>query len=321
MSDLKSDYYFIVNPRAGSGMTMYKWLPVEKRLEMLGVSFITAMTDHKRHAMELAWDAAGRGYRKIVAVGGDGSLHEVYNGVGRWCFAHGVPMEEFYIGVIPIGSGNDWIKSLGISNDVEEALDAILEGGESLMDVVRMTCDGGKTTYMANVGGVGFDSHVCQRVNFQKESGKRGRYIYINALFHTIANMRRISVSCYADDVLVFSGKCYSVAFGNGKYSGAGMRQVPCAEMNDGLLDYVIIPEMSIFNMFKLVPRLFNGTFDRAVQVIYGKCKSFRMMPLDKDSSDIMEIDGELVGRLPISLDVTGEKIRVMKKCDAKSCK
>ena len=316
MSDIKSDYYFIVNPRAGSGKTMYKWLPVEKRLEMLGISFVTEMTDHKRHAMELAWNAAGHGYRRIIAVGGDGSLHEVYNGVCKWCFAHGVPTEEFYIGVIPIGSGNDWIKSLGVSNDVDEALDAVLSGGYLLMDVIRMKCDGGKSLYMTNVGGVGFDSHVCQMVNCQKESGKRGRYIYLNALYHTIMNLHRINVSCYADDELVFSGRCYSVAFGNGKYSGGGMRQVPLADMNDGLIDYMIVPEISLMDILKQVPRLFNGTLHKSDKVVCGQCKSFKMMPLDKDSADVIELDGELVGRIPANFEYTGQKIRVMKKAD-----
>ena len=185
MSDVKTDFYFIVNPRAGSGKTMFKWIPAEKRLEAQGISFVTAMTDHKRHATQLAMEAAAQGYRRIVAVGGDGSLHEVFNGICRWCEKEKVPTEEFYLAVIPIGSGNDWIKSLGVENDADEALDAVLSGRSRKMDVTRVLC-GNKTLYMANVGGVGFDSRVCLRVNSQKESGRRGSRIYINALIHTI---------------------------------------------------------------------------------------------------------------------------------------
>ena len=84
MTESKSDcYFFIVNPRAGSGKTMYEWLPAERRLKRLGIPCDIAMTDHKRHATALAQHAAAEGYRRIIAVGGDGSLHEVFNGICR----------------------------------------------------------------------------------------------------------------------------------------------------------------------------------------------------------------------------------------------
>lgn len=313
MSVVKSEYYFIVNPRAGSGKTMSRWLPAEKRLQTLGVPFVTAMTDHKRHAMELAKNAARLGFRKIIAVGGDGSLHEVYNGICTWCSANGVPVEDFYLAVVPIGSGNDWIKTLGIPNDVDEALDAILLGEETEMDVIRMKNAAGKVLYMANVGGTGFDSHVCSIVNREKESGRRSRFIYLAALYNTVRNLRRINISCVADGEHVFSGECYSVAFGNGRYSGGGMRQVPSARIDDGLLDYMIVPKIPVRHILREVPRLFNGTLDKSQYVISGRCRSFSMMPMDRDSADIVELDGELVGNMPVSFEVTGHRIRAMK--------
>ena len=311
MSDVKTDFYFIVNPRAGSGKTMFKWIPAEKRLEAQGISFVTAMTDHKRHATQLAMEAAAQGYRRIVAVGGDGSLHEVFNGICRWCEKENVPTEEFYLAVIPIGSGNDWIKSLGVENDADEALDAVLSGRSRKMDVTRVLC-GNKTLYMANVGGVGFDSRVCLRVNSQKESGRRGSRIYINALIHTILNMRTIRVACVSDGETVFSGECYSIAFGNGKYSGGGMRQVPNARIDDALMDYMIVPRVSLGRIALEVPRIFNGTVDESKYIIYGKCRHFDIMPLDNESTEVLELDGELVGRIPASLEISGGSINVM---------
>ena len=121
MSDPKNTYYFIVNPRAGSGKTMRKWLPAEKKLERDGIPFVTALTDHKRHATQLAMKAARKGYRKIVSVGGDGSLHETFNGICRWCEENGASLSDFCLAVIPIGSGNDWIKSLGVPCDAMKA--------------------------------------------------------------------------------------------------------------------------------------------------------------------------------------------------------
>ena len=314
MTESKSDcYFFIVNPRAGSGKTMYEWLPAERRLKRLGIPCDIAMTDHKRHATALAQHAAAEGYRRIIAVGGDGSLHEVFNGICRWCAATGVPTEEFLIGVVPIGSGNDWIRSLGVPNDTTEVVNMIHRGSSGVMDVMRVKSSGGKTAYMANIGGVGFDSHVCKRVNTQKESGRRGKLIYLNSLRYTIFNLKSIYISVVADGEVVFTGMCYSVAFGNGKYSGSGMRQVPLAVMDDGLLDYTIIPKTPLLKVVRELPRLFNGTLNQSEYVISGKCRSLQIVPMDEQSGDIFELDGEIEGWLPMSIEVTGHQINVIK--------
>ena len=314
MTESKSDcYFFIVNPRAGSGKTMYEWLPAERRLKRLGIPCDIAMTDHKRHATALAQHAAAEGYRRIIAVGGDGSLHEVFNGICRWCAATGVPTEEFLIGVVPIGSGNDWIRSLGVPNDTTEVVNMIHRRSSGVMDVMRVKSSGGKTAYMANIGGVGFDSHVCKRVNTQKESGRRGKLIYLNSLRYTIFNLKSIYISVVADGEVVFTGLCYSVAFGNGKYSGSGMRQVPLAVMDDGLLDYTIIPKTPLLKVVRELPRLFNGTLHQSEYVISGKCRSLQIVPMDEQSGDIFELDGEIEGWLPMSIEVTGHQINVIK--------
>ena len=312
MIDKKSTLFFIVNPRAGSGKTMCEWLPAEKELERAGVRYVTAMTDHKRHATSLAMEACQQGYRKIIAVGGDGSLHEVFNGICRWCDNSNCDISDFYIGVIPIGSGNDWIKSLGVEKDARAALECVCRSEYRMMDVIRVESSGSRVCYMANVGGTGFDSHVCLRVNSQKESGKRGKLIYLNSLIYTIATLRSIRVACYADGKMVFSGDCYSIALGNGRYSGSGMRQVPAAEIDDSLVDYLIIPRLPLGRIMLEAPRLFTGTINESRFVISGQCKSFKVMPLDSESEDVLELDGELEGRLPMSVEVLPSRIRVM---------
>lgn len=314
MTESKSDcYFFIVNPRAGSGKTMYEWLPAERKLKRLGIPCDIALTDHKRHATALAQHAAAEGYRRIIAVGGDGSLHEVFNGICRWCAATGVPTEEFLLGVVPIGSGNDWIRSLSVPNDTIEVVGLIRRNSFGRMDVMRVKSSGGKTAYMANIGGVGFDSHVCKRVNAQKESGRRGKLIYLNSLRYTIFNLKSINISVVADGEVVYTGLCYSVAFGNGRYSGSGMRQVPLAVLDDGLLDYTIIPKTPLLKVVKELPRLFNGTLHQSVYVISGKCRSLQIVPMDEQSNDIFELDGEIEGLLPMSIEVTGHMINVIK--------
>ena len=313
MTEPKTEWYIIVNPRAGSGKTMSLWVPAEQKLEKLGIPFITAMTDHKRHATALAHDAAAEGFRKILAVGGDGSLHETLAGITRFCDATGTPTEEFTLGVLPIGSGNDWIKSLDVPNDLDKVIDLIDSGSIGQMDIVKVTGGGGKVCYMANIGGTGFDSHVCSRVNFQKEGGKRGKLIYLNALRYTITHISAISVKVVADGKDVFEGPCYSIALGNGRDSGSGMRQVPLATIDDGIMDYMIVPKAPLHAIVKQIPRLFNGSINESSLVISGRCRQLLIAPLDEQSEDIFELDGEIEGRLPMNIEVDGRRINVIK--------
>lgn len=313
MLETKTELYFIVNPRAGSGKTMSKWVPAEKELDRLGIRYVTEFTDHKRHATSLAYEAADKGYRKIIAVGGDGSLHETFSGIIKWCDENSGNPEEFHLGVVPIGSGNDWIKSFDIPNDSEEAVNLIVKDSYTRMDIVRVKSADGKTYCLANCGGVGFDSHVCKRVNFLKERGFRSKLIYLNALRHTALNLNAIDVKVIADGKEVHSGPVYSIAIGNGKYSGSGMRQVPLAEINDGMIDVMIVPKIPLTTVFRQIPRLFNGTLTESREVKFARCRNLEIVPMNSAAADFLELDGEVEGRLPVSIYVEDGFINALK--------
>ena len=313
MSETKTAWYFIVNPRAGSGKAMSEWIPAEQMLSQEHIPFVTATTDHKKHAVTLAREAAAEGYRRIAAVGGDGSLHEVLGGICCWCAETGTPTEEFYLAVVPIGSGNDWIKSCHVPNDTKGVIKLIIKESFGWMDIVRAVSRDGKTNYIANCAGVGFDSHVCERVNRQKERGMRDRLIYLKALRYTISHLKPIKIAVWEDGTSVFSGEAYSLAIGNGPWSGGGMRQVPLATNDDGLLDYMVVPKSRLLRLAKEVPRLFAGTANESNLIHTGRCKSLKIAPLDEASADIIEFDGEIEGQLPATFEVTGGRIHVLK--------
>lgn len=312
MPNIKNEWYIIVNPRAGSGKTMSQWVPAENRLADLGVPHYTVYTTHKHHANELAATAARLGYRKILAVGGDGSLHEVFDGVVSWCVSSGVPTEDFYIAVAPIGSGNDWIKTFAVPDSAKEVVALLAEQSFGRQDIVSIKSDGGKVTYMANIGGIGFDSHVCERVNRQKEMGLRSKRIYLNALLHTIRWFRAINVCVTADGETVFSGKCYSIALGNGKYSGGSFRQTVLADPCDGIVDCMIVPKLPMITLIRELPRLFKGNINESDKIVYAQARNIQITPLDAKSADILEVDGEIEGKMPLDVNVTGRQINVL---------
>ena len=312
MADTKTEWYIIINPHAGSGKTMEQWAIAEKRLAELDIPYVAAYTGYKAHAKQLAAQAAESGYRKILAVGGDGSVHEMFTGVLSWCENTGTPAEEFYFGVIPIGSGNDWIKSLNVPHDTLKVVSLIENASFKRQDVVKVKSAGDKVCYMANIGGVGFDSHVCERVNTKKERGHRNKRIYINALIHTVLNLQRFQASVIGDGEEYYSGSCYSLAFGNGRYSGGGMLQTAASEIDDGLLDVMIVPVMPLHKILHEVHRIFDGTIQESDVILYRKCHSLKVVPLNARSADLIEMDGEVEGRLPLEITMTGEQVNVL---------
>lgn len=292
---------------------MKEWMPAERILQRSKINYKSVYTQYKLHAVELAREAAEQGYRKILAVGGDGTLHEVFRGIMLFCDANAVEPSEFYLGVAPIGSGNDWIKTMGVPRSTEEVVRLIEADSFGRMDIVRMFHGKDEVSYMANVGGIGFDSHVCERVNWQKAQGRRHNLIYLRALKHTVLNLRAINVQIIADGREAFKGRCLSLALGNGKYSGGGMCQVPDARINDGMIDAMIVPQLSIVTLFKEMPKLLTESINTSKDVKFIRCKELQIMPLDSASEDIFEVDGEIEGRLPMTIRVGKQQINAIK--------
>ncbi|MCQ2183956.1 MAG: hypothetical protein MJY62_00910 [Bacteroidales bacterium] len=322
MTERKDIWYFIVNPRAGSGKTISQWQKAERRLRQLKVVYRFAKTMDVGHAETLTLDAAADGFRRFMAVGGDGTVHEVLCGIMKYVDSHsgeGVKVSDFTLGVVPIGSGNDWIKSTGVPRDTEEVIELIKKKSFGKQDVVRATFlrpanyeplpD--KVTYMLNIGGVGFDSRVCERVNDQKALGQTHKMIYFKALLNVIGNFYSFPVRILANDAQIFEGECYSIAYGIGKYSGGGMRQVPSAILDDGLLNMTIIPKMPIISLLCKLPKLFNGKLEGTRPLMFIKSRSITILPASEQMESI-EFDGEVPGHIPVRLDVVEDQLNIL---------
>lgn len=304
-----TDWYAIINPVAGSGKTFSLWEKADKILTDLNVTLISTVTGHKYHAVELSEQAARQGYRKFLAVGGDGTVHEVLTGIMKYCDATETDPMEFYVGIIPIGSGNDFIKSLNIPSDTLKAAEIVVKERFCPMDLIKVSDSADYVSYMANIGGIGFDSSVCMKVNTQKERGKRSRWIYIQATLSTILHMESFNAEVIADGETLFEGPCFSIAFGNGKYSGGGMIQTSLASNDDGLLDVMIIPRIPLTKIAKEIHRLFDGTVHETDCLIYKQCRS---VEVSADPVLTYEVDGEVEGVSSVKLEVTGKKINVL---------
>lgn len=302
------------------------WKSVEKELKAQGVEYHSRMTGRSGCASEIAFDACVVGYRRFLSVGGDGTVHDVLNGIAsfvEWEKSSGrdASMADFTIGVIPVGSGNDWIKSAGVPRDLRKVVGLVADEKTAWQDVVKVSVlapdvQGYDTpiavSYMINVGGIGLDARVCTRVNMKKKQGHRGKILYVSSLIHAIYHRVPAFAKVYCDGEKVFEGSYLSIAFGIGRYSGGGMRQTPSAVMDDGFLDMTLIPELPLGKIALQAPRLFTGTFLDVPELIVSRGRSILVQPYGEAGHEPVEVDGEVIGKAPVRFDVLDTKIRVV---------
>lgn len=324
MSNTTDKWLAVVNVFAASRKAGSIWKKAAVKLEQAGIDYKARFTGGEYNATELSRIAASNGYRKFIAVGGDGTIHDVLNGIAEYVYSvadESVRFSDFTMAVIPVGSGNDWVKSAGVARDVASAVDQIVAGKVGRQDVVRVSvydpddADLNKIvaeSYMANIGGIGLDARVCEIVNRKKEQGFRGKKLYVSALLYCIKHRVPVHARVICDGNEVFRGKYLSMAFGIGRYSGGGMRQTSLAVMDDGLLDVTVIPDISLLTIAKEVPRLFTGTFHKVSVLTQARCRSVVILPDSGSDAEPVEVDGEVIGRAPVRMDVLEDQLNII---------
>lgn len=320
MPDHKEQWVIIVNVYAASRKAGSKWRDAEMLLKAKGIDYQCRMTGQDGNACDLARQACEEGYRKLVAVGGDGTVHDVLNGMMTYvdspaAVRDGVSAGDLFLAVLPLGSGNDWIRSTGVPRDMSGAIGLLAAGSFLKQDVVKvmlMDPDGSarSVAYMANVGGTGLDADVCRVVNVHKKLGYKGKILYVLALIKCLRKRMPVYVRVVCDGNEFYSGNILSIAYGVGKYSGGGMRQTADAVLNDGLLDVTLIPDLPLKVIAREAPKLFTGTFTKVKELFVCRCRSIEVMP--SDVRPYVEVDGEVIGQAPVRMEVLPEQINVL---------
>ena len=314
---MKDCWLVVVNVFAASKQAGSVWKKAAAMLDAASVPYIAKYTGGPDNAMEPSLKAARQGYRKFIAVGGDGTIHDVLNGIAQYVEAsEALSLSEFTMAVLPVGSGNDWVKTAGVPRKLDVAVRMIAQCKTARQDVVKVvTLESDQVqnvSYMANIGGIGLDARVCEIVNKKKEQGLRGRKLYIQALIYCIRHRVPVRARVLCDGVEIFNGKYLSMAFGIGKYSGGGMRQTPLAVMDDGLLDVTVIPDIPIWTIARKVPRLFTGTFHKVDVLTQARCHEVEIIPYTHADAEPAELGAEVIGRVPVRMTVLPDQINII---------
>jgi YegS/Rv2252/BmrU family lipid kinase len=266
-------------------------------------------TVYPTHAIELARQAAEEGYDMVVAMGGDGTAHEVMNGLMQ------VPENKRPImGIVPIGSGNDFAYSMGITKKSAHALAHALKAENiETVDIGKMTDEHGRTEYFDNTIGIGFDAVVTIRSH--KLPIVKGFLMYLTAVIQTIILNHNPASVKIETDTESWEGVTHMVTLCNGPREGGGFMLSPNSKNNDGKMEYVIVNKVSRGMMFRLVPEFMNGTHMRFKQISMGEFKKFT---LSSDLPLYIHADGEIFTSFgsnlrKVSFEIMPKALRVVK--------
>ncbi len=294
-----SRFTFILNPNAGKGSGGKLKENIYRAIKSRTSDFEFVETTRQGDATELAKHSSSE---IVVAVGGDGTVHEVANGIIG---------TEKTLGVIPIGSGNDFIKSIGLPKDLEQSVSCLFLGKTSLIDVGRVDVRRNESpnwgnsspSFFVNGLGVGFDAAVAERA--RHISYVSGTLVYLLAVFQTLGRYRSPDFSVSIDGRKTNS-KYLLIAVGNGVCAGGGFYLTPEAKADDGELDVCLIEELSIPRILAVMPAVMKGSHRTSSHVKFEKGRSILIVA---SSGVCVHADGEILGT-----DITMLQIDVLSK-------
>jgi len=288
-----NSFFFVVNPHSGNSNFKKSWGKITYILKLKNINFSYSFTEYRKHEVILVDKAIEQGYRNIISVGGDGTLHHVVNGIMKQRY---IKTSKIKLGVIPLGTGNDWIRTYNIPNSIEKSIDVILKNTTVLQDIGCITLLNGKKEYFNNLAGTGYDGYVVKNLNYLK---KMGSLAFLVSGLYSLFSYKKTKYKIIINNKTI-NEQCLMILFGICKYSGGGLRVTKDPNPKDGLLDITIVKNISFLDLLFNIPKLYNGDIIHHRKVTNYKTRELKI--LDNYNSTI-EADGEIIGNG--SLNVT----------------
>jgi len=309
-SSALKQWLVIVNPNAGAKKGEKDWPKISSILDDAGFEYISILTTHRNHAIEISANYISQGYKKIIVVGGDGTLNEVVNGIFQ---QEKYPSTEIVLGMIMVGTGNDWGRTFGIPVKYKKAVKVIKNGKTFTQDAGMVTyhTEEAHTRYFINMAGLGYDGLVADKTNKMKEKGRGGTMAYLVNLLLGLFEYRQPTLEIDIDGKNVFSGKVFSMSVGVCKYNGGGMMQCPHAIPDDGIFDITLIKFIHKYKALVHIKKLYSGHFEQLpfIQLFTGKTIEIKRR---QGMSMKLETDGESLGHAPYNFEIIPKCLNVI---------
>ena len=282
----------ILNPNAGSGKGRREKDKIISVLDHSGLLYNLYESEFEGHTVELSKELAINGATHFIVAGGDGTLNEAVNGIFS---GKNNQCTDIVIGMIPVGTGNDWIRTFGIPDDYQSAMDIIQKNHTVVQDVGWIEWQNQKinySRYFVNIAGFGFDAMVALRANMLKNKGLSGLRVYLESFIWSYFNFKPAEAIVLIDHKQV-KVNLFSISIGIGKFNGGGMMQVPDANPVNGHFHVTVIRNLGIWGILTNFRKLYDGRFvqDYRVSTHVGETVN-----LKADQILSGEADGESIG-------------------------
>ncbi|MBN1199142.1 MAG: diacylglycerol kinase family lipid kinase [Bacteroidales bacterium] len=304
-----SRWMVIVNPNAGVKKGAKEWPKILEMIRHEGIDHQHQYTKHKNHAIHLTREAIEKGYRSIAVVGGDGTLNEALNGV---FLQQSCPVSEITLGMIPVGTGNDWCRMFNIPFDFNRAVQLLKERKTFIQDIGKVTYyhkQEREERYFMNVAGMAYDALVAKKTNLLKEKGHGGPLTYLWFIFASLFQYNFLDAVIEVDSETVFKGEVFSMNVGICKYNGGGMMQLPFAIADDGLLDVTLIKKAPKWMVIRHTRKLYDGTL---IDLPFIKTFQGKTIRIRSTQKIFLETDGESLGHTPFTYEILPGAVRVV---------
>src|SRR5689334_13140957 len=287
-------FFAIVNPAAGGGRSAKLAGPALAGLREKGLKIDVVASTGPGHAVELAREAYEQGYRRFIAVGGDGTAHEILNGV----YERASEKERISLGFLPLGTGNSFLRDFA-TDGAGASLQALIEGRTRPVDLLRLTHASGET-YSFNLLSLGFTADVGSLTNrYFKPFGYLG---YLLGVFVRVIQLRRRAFRLRCDEDAEWNeSRCLFLSFSNSKFTGGTMLIAPQADPTDGLIEFVRWGPIGRAGLLRMLPRLYDGTH---IEHPLASRRAVRHIEFGNRVPVDVLIDGEIAALECISLDV-----------------
>lgn len=304
----------IVNPRSASGATRSNWSAIASDLRTHFGPFQVAFTKGPGDAIELAKRSALEGRELIIACGGDGTINEIANGILG-------SETDCELGIFPSGTGGDFRRTLGVPTEHREAARSLREGTSKRIDVGKVTftdLEGGSASrYFLNVSSFGLAAAIIERVkgsrslNWLPLDTIRGRASFALSTLQEVVGIGTTNVRVRIDDREERPLSTVNFCVANARYFGGGMMIAPDAKINDGFLDVINIGDINTAKIILNAYTLYRGTHLDLPEVADTLAKRIEARPLNDGDEVHIEVDGELLGKLPAVYEVVPRALRV----------
>jgi len=284
----------ILNPSAGGVRDL------DEVVARLGRRFPSAkirFTNKPGSAARFARTALRKGCELIIAAGGDGTLNEVINGIGE-------NLGEAQVGLIPLGTGNDFARSIGVPTDLEAAIDLIRAGTTRAVDLVRVTSD--ELRYFVNVSAGGFSGLVDEKLTPEMKK-TWGPLAYLRGAAAAWPELRAYRTTLAFDEDESLMLELYNVVVANGRYVASGTLIAPEAEIDDGLLDVVLIPKRPAPELALAMAQIALGTHLSSKTIVFRRAAK---LTVNSKPGMWFNVDGELVGNEPARFEIVPRALR-----------